>query len=111
MVVLAVDGSRVEIPDSAENRREYGESENRYGKAVAQVHLPEIKEVVGEQPVLVIFDRNYSSLEFMNYLEKAGVHYLIRLHSGDYKAERSGPGWTGLTGTWRCSIPKYGLSI
>jgi hypothetical protein len=29
MVVLAVDGSRVEIPDSAENRETYGESENR----------------------------------------------------------------------------------
>jgi hypothetical protein len=62
----------------------------KYGKAVARAHLPEIREVVGEQPVLIIFDRNYPSLEFMNYLEKAGVHYLIRPHSGDYKAERAG---------------------
>jgi hypothetical protein len=123
MVVLAVDGSRVELPDSAENRREYGESENRYGKAVARAnfsaaydvynrfmvdigihhfrsseieeartHLPEIKGVVGEQPVLVIFDRNYPSLEFMHYLEKGGIKYLMRLHSGDYKAERAGMG-------------------
>ena len=120
MIVLAIDGSRVEIPDSAENRETYGESENRYGKAVARAnfsaaydvynrfmvdigihhfrsseieeargHLPEIREVVGEQPVLIIFDRNYPSLEFMNYMEKAGIKYLIRLHSKDYKAERA----------------------
>jgi hypothetical protein len=120
MVVLAADGSRVEIPNSAENRREYGESENRYGKAVARAnfsglydvynrffldiglhhfrsseieearaHIPELKQIV-QLPALIICDRNYVSLEFMNYLEKAGIKYLIRLHSGDYKAEVAG---------------------
>ena len=120
-VVLAVDGSRVEVPDSAENRREYGESINKYGAAVARAnfsavydvynrfivdigihhyrsseiaearaHLPEIKHIMGEQPVLILFDRNYASLECMNYLEKAGVQNLIRLHSTDYKAQRAG---------------------
>jgi hypothetical protein len=111
----------VEIPNSAENRRVYGESENKYGKAVARAnfsgaydvynrffldigvhhfrsseleeakaHIGEIKAILGEQPVLLIFDRNYASLEFMNYLEKAGIKYLIRLHAGNYKAEVAG---------------------
>jgi hypothetical protein len=121
MVVLAVDGSRVEIPNSEENRRVYGESENKYGKAEARAnfsgmydvnnrffldigvhhfrsseieeakaHIEELKAIVGDQPTLIIFDRNYVSLEFMNYLEKAGIKYLIRLHCGDYKAEVGG---------------------
>jgi hypothetical protein len=121
MVVLAIDGSRVEIPNSAENRREYGGSENKYGKAVARAnfsalydlynrffldiglhhfksseieeareHIGELKKVVGKHPALIIFDRNYVSLEFMNYLEKVGIKYLIRLHSGNYKTEVAG---------------------
>ena len=34
-LVMAVDGSRAEIPNSEENRKEYGESVNKYGKAEA----------------------------------------------------------------------------
>jgi hypothetical protein len=37
-----------------------------------------------------MFDRNYASLEFMDFLEKAGIKYLIRLRSVDYKEERAG---------------------
>ena len=39
--------------------------------------------------MLIMSDRNYASLEFMGFLEKSGVKYLIRLHAGDYKAEMS----------------------
>ena len=119
--VVAVDGSRVEVPDSGENRREYGESINKYGTGVARAnfsavydgynrfivdigihhfsssetaearaHLPEIKNVIGEQPVLIIFDWNDASLECMNYLEKEGIQNPIRLHSTDYTAQRAG---------------------
>ena len=38
-LVLAVDGSRVEIPNSRENREVYGESTNQYGKAVARANF------------------------------------------------------------------------
>jgi hypothetical protein len=31
-LVMAADGSRAEIPNSLENRQEYGESINKYGK-------------------------------------------------------------------------------
>jgi len=119
-LVMAADGSRAEIPNSAENRKTYGESENKYGKGVARAnisalhdvlnrfildigihtykaseieeakaHIAALKGIVGERPVLIMFDRNYASLEFADFLEKSGVKYLIRLHNGDYRAERA----------------------
>jgi hypothetical protein len=119
-LVMAVDGSRAEIPDSVENRLTYGESINKYGAAVARAnvsalhdvfnrfildigidtyrsseieaakaHITAMKEIIEDRPVLIMFDRNYASLEFMDFLENSGVKYLIRLHEGDYKAERA----------------------
>jgi hypothetical protein len=119
-LVMAVDGSRAEIPNSEENRQVYGESINKYGKAVARTnlsalhdvfnrflidigmhhyrsseiedakaHIEALKEIVGKRPVLIMFDRNYASLEFVDFLEKSGVKYLIRLHKKDYEAERA----------------------
>jgi hypothetical protein len=118
-LVMAVDGSRAEIPNSQENRLTYGESINKYGKAVARAnlsvvhdvynrflldigmhhyrsseiedakaHIGALKEIIGEGPVLLMFDRNYESLEFMDYLERNGVKYLIRLCKGDYEREK-----------------------
>ena len=120
-LVMAVDGSRAEIPNSEENRQVYGESINKYGKQVARAnisalhdvfnrfildigihhyrdseieeakaHIGLLKETVGDRPVLILFDRNYASLEFVDFLEKSGVNYLIRLHKANYKAERAG---------------------
>ena len=117
-LVLAVDGSRVEIPNSQENRETYGESTNQHGKAVARAnfsalydvynrfmldiqigyynsseieeaksHIKAVKQISGERPLLILFDRNYASLEFMDYLERAGIKYLIRVQSNAYKAE------------------------
>ena len=119
-LVMAIDGSRAEIPNSEENRQVYGESINKYGKAVARAnisalydvcnrfmldigihnyrsseitaakeHIETLKEIIGERKVLIIFDRNYASLEFIDFLEEAGIFYLIRLHSTNYKSEVS----------------------
>jgi hypothetical protein len=119
-LVMAVDGSRAEIPNSEENRRTYGESINKYGKSVARtnlsavhdvfnrflvdigmhhyrsgeieeakVHSEALKEIIGEQPVIIMFDRNYESLEFMDFLDRKGIKYLIRLHKGNYEAEKA----------------------
>jgi len=119
-LVMAIDGSRAEIPNSEENRQVYGESINKYGKQAARTnlsalhdvfnrfiidigmhhyrsseiedakaHIGALKEIVGERPVLIMFDRNYASLEFVDFLEKSGVKYLIRLHKGDYEGERA----------------------
>ena len=119
-LVMAVDGSRAEIPNSEENRQTYGESINKYGKQVARTnlsvvhdvfnrflldigmhhyrsseiedakaHIEALKEIIGERPVLIMFDRNYESLEFMDFLEQKGIKYLIRLHKGNYEAEKA----------------------
>lgn len=40
------------------------------------------------QPVLAVFDRGYPFIEFIDFLETEGIHYLIRLSSNDYKEER-----------------------
>ena len=118
-LLMAVDGSRAEIPNSRENRKEYGENINKNGEAVARAnvsavydvynrfildigidnfksseieeakaHVKAVKEIGGNRPVLIMFDRNYASMEFVDYLEGSGVKYLIRLRSTDYKAER-----------------------
>ena len=55
----------------------------------AKAHITALREVVGDRPVVILFDRNYASLEFMDFLEKAGIKYLIRLQEGVYKAERA----------------------
>ena len=119
-VVSAIDGSRAEIPDSKENRKTYGTTENQAGIGVARANvsalhdvyngfiidlgidsyksserelardqIDKLKEIVGSNRVLIMFDRNYISIEFMNYLEKAGVKYLMRLKKTDYVAELS----------------------
>jgi len=49
-----------------------------------------LKETVGEKKALVLFDRLYGSLEFINFLEEQGVKYIIRLQAGRHKAEASG---------------------
>ena len=120
-LVMAIDGSRVEIPNSKENREVYGESKTRYGKSSARaslsalhdvfnrflvdividkylgseieagkLHIEALKEIMGDRPVLIMFDRGYSSLEFMEFLENAGIKYLIRLPGRRYKAEVAG---------------------
>jgi len=119
-VVLGTDGSKIEIPNSKENRDTYGHSKNQHGETSARAncsilhdlfngfmidiglheyqgseiteakaHIKTIREIIGERPVLIIFDRNYVSLEFIDILEKAGIHYLMRLQAGTYKKEVS----------------------
>ena len=119
-LVMAVDGSRAEIPNSIENRQVYGESGNLKDNPIARAnisalhdvfnqfildigihhyrdseveearaHLLALKEITEEKPVLIMFDRNYASLEFIDFLDKSGVKYLIRLHENDFKAERT----------------------
>jgi len=117
-LVFAGDGSRAEIPNSAENRKEYGVSTNGHGETSARAdvnalydvynrflvnivvgkynsseieeakaHIDALKEIVGEKPVVMVFDRYYASMEFLDILEKAGIKYLIRVQKGAYKAE------------------------
>jgi hypothetical protein len=107
-LVMAEDGSRAEIPNSEENRLVYGECVNIsglhdvYNRFIldigvrhyrdseiqeAKEHIGPLKEIAGDRKTLIIFDRNYASLEFIDFLEKSGMFYLVRLHSTNYKAE------------------------
>jgi len=118
---MAVDGSRMEVPNSKECQEAYGKSINQYGEAVARAnfsgmydvlnrffvdigihrfrsgeieeakeHFERMRGITGKKPVAVIFDRNYVSLEFMHFLEKSGVKYLIRVKDRTYQKERDG---------------------
>ena len=55
---------------------------------LAKRNLKHLRELEIRQPVLAVFDRGYPSIEFIDFLEMEGIHYLIRLSSNDYKAER-----------------------
>lgn len=55
---------------------------------MAKKNLLQLVEAGIKQPVLVLFDRGYPSLEFINFLEKHGIHYVFRLASNDYSRER-----------------------
>jgi hypothetical protein len=57
--------------------------------AAAKKQIESVKKIIGEQPALIIFDRGYPSLEFINFLEKQDINYLIRLKSSDYRKERN----------------------
>jgi hypothetical protein len=54
---------------------------------MAKTHIEPLKCILQGRPVIIIFDRGYASLEFINYLEKAGIKYLIRVPQGHYKSE------------------------
>lgn len=119
-LLIAIDGSKAEVPNSKENRETFGNSGNQHSKTgqvralvsgmydvlnhfyldievehistseneLAKRNIKHLKEMGTKQPVLAIFDRGYPSIEFIDFLQKEGIHYLIRLSSNDYKEER-----------------------
>ena len=120
-LLLAIDGSKAEIPNSVENRERFGKSNNQHSELgqirvlvsgmydilnqfyldieishistneteLAKKNLNHLKRMNIKQPVLVIFDRGYPSMEFVDFLETEKINYLFRLSSNDYKFERS----------------------
>jgi hypothetical protein len=64
---------------------------NNHGSEIdaAKAHVLAAKEVLGEQKALILYDRNYASLDFIDIVENAGIKYLIRLPQSSYKAERA----------------------
>ena len=109
-LLIAIDGSKAEVPNSKENRETFGNSGNQHSKTgqvralvsgmydilnhfyldieiehisvseneLAKRNLKHLREMEIRRPVLAVFD----------FLEKEGIHYLMRLSSNDYKAER-----------------------
>jgi hypothetical protein len=65
---------------------------HRYGSnelTEAKEQIECVKETVGERKTLILFDRFYGSLEFIDFLEGKGIKYIIRLRAGRYKEEVS----------------------
>lgn len=119
-MLLAIDGSKAEVPNSKENRERFGNSGNQHSEhgqvralvsgmydvlnqfyldieiehisvsetELAKRNLEHLKRFHLNQPILVVFDRGYPSIEFIDFLEKEGIHYLFRLSSNDYIEER-----------------------
>ena len=119
-LLLSIDGSKMEIPNSKENRKLFGETSNKYLEntqtralvsgiydvlngfylnieiahicisetELAKKNIKHLKNLHLVQPILILFDRGYPSIEFIDYLEAEGIQYLFRLSSNDYKKER-----------------------
>ena len=119
-LLLAIDGSKAEVPNSKENREVFGNSSNQHSKTgcvralvsgmydilnhfyldieiahicvseneLSKQNLKHLKEMNMKQPILVVFDRGYPSIEFIDFLEMEGIHYVFRLSSNDYITER-----------------------
>lgn len=120
-LLLAIDGSKAEVPNSRENRERFGQSNNQHSQVgqvralvsgmydvlnrfyldieiehisiseneLAKQDLRHLKNMNLKQPILVIFDRGYPAIEFVDFLESQGIHYLFRLSSNDYIVERT----------------------
>lgn len=120
-LLLAIDGSKAEVPNSEENRKTFGISNNQKSKIgqvralvsgmydilnrfyldieiehisvseneLAKRNLIHLKELEIQSPILIIFDRGYPSLEFIDFLETNKLYYLFRLSSNDYVGERT----------------------
>jgi hypothetical protein len=118
-LVLAADGSKAEVPASAENLKKFGcvgTPENHVARALvsclsdvcngfildmqadgikanesdmAEENIRHAREITGGIPLIVLFDRGYPSIRLVDFLEREGIRYLFRLSSNDYKAERA----------------------
>lgn len=118
-MVFAIDGSKVEVPNSDENRTAFGECGNQHNKGevmvlissmfdvfnhfflhlqidsiktseseLAKQNIKAAKEILNDNPLIIVFDRGYPSIELVHFLEKNNIKYLFRLSSNDYKKER-----------------------
>jgi hypothetical protein len=66
---------------------------DRYGTSEleqAKRHIEAIEGIIGKEKALILFDRNYPSLDLLNVLDEKGIQYVIRLNSRAYKEEREG---------------------
>lgn len=120
-IVISVDGSTIELPNSEELKAHYGLCEGQKG-SVGRVRakslgiydslnkimvksnidpysvsekdqilkmIEEVKEFYKEEEIIMVFDRYYFGISFINMLEEKGIKYLIRMRENHYKKEKS----------------------
>ena len=64
---------------------------NKYSASeieLAKRNIEKMIEIIGKEKILIIFDRNYPSIEFFYWLEKRNIKFLMRLRGKDYKEEK-----------------------
>jgi len=111
-VILAVDGSMFEIPNTRELSEEYISARARVSTpydlengfavdalisdcgagedALCCKNIENAKDVVDLRNSIIIFDRGYPSVELILYLEESGIKYICRLQSQMYEREKHG---------------------
>jgi len=118
-LILAVDGSAINIPTTEENVSVYGNSSRNNVKQQAQLgasclydtinkmiidcsinrwkfsereqallHIDNMKEVIGDHPSVIIFDRGYPAGEFFIDLMERQQRFLVRLSPTTFKKEQ-----------------------
>ena len=119
-ILISVDGSMIELPNSNELKEYYGLAEGQKGsvgrvraraigvydslnkimvktkldpyktneKEQIEKLLDEIIEFYKEEKIIMVFDRFYFGVNFINKLEKREIKYLIRMRENVYKKEK-----------------------
>ena len=119
-VVMAIDGSKFEIPNTPQNRDFFGVQKTQHERQPARANLSTIydinnnfyldvqidkysssektlakrniekaKEILNDKEMIIIFDRNYASLEMFLWLNKRNIKFVIRMVDNFYKNEVS----------------------
>lgn len=119
-IVLAVDGSMIEMPNSLELKEYYGLQLGQKGsvgrvrgrclgvydclnkimaltridpynvseKRQIEEEIENILKIYEKEKIILICDRYYFGLSFINILDKKGIKYIIRMQNKHYKKEK-----------------------
>ena len=119
-IVMAIDGSKFEVPNTPQNRKYYGiqktqndrqpsranvstayDVNNQFyldieidkytqsEKTLAKKNIENALKIINPEKLIVIFDRNYASIEFFLWLQEHNLKFMIRLKNDYYKKEQA----------------------
>ncbi len=98
-LILAADGSDINIPTTTETLKLYGSASRKNTKPQAQIGLDEMRlaekqmeripETIGSIPYVIIMDRGYPSTPAFIHMMDKDIKFIVRLKSSDYKKEQN----------------------